>query len=92
MNYATFNLVEGIFWIVLGLAILLVMRKFPIEFRRLSIFSIAVLILFGISDFVESQLGSFFEPGLLWLFAWKALCAIGLIVSVSWYLRIRLRA
>ena len=92
MDYVTFNLVEGLFWVVLGLVALVLSKKLPTEFKRLSIFSAFILALFGISDFVESQVGSFFEPGLMWLFAWKVLGVIGLLCSVAWYIYIRLHS
>jgi hypothetical protein len=91
MDYVTFNLAEGLFWIVLGLLSAILSKKLPVAFERLSIFSACTLVLFGTSDFVESQVGSFFEPGLMWLLVWKVFGVIGLVVTVLWYLWIRLR-
>lgn len=91
MDYVTFNLWESLFWIVLGILSFFLTRKIPSQFKKLSIFSGCNLIFFGISDFIESQFGSFFEPGMMWLFAWKIIGVGGLLYTLGWYVRIRLR-
>ncbi len=91
MDYVTFNLWEALFWVVLGVVSFVLLNFTSQEFKKLEIFSGCVLVLFGVSDFVESQVGSFFEQGLGWLFIWKVLGVIGLTYSIIWYLWIRLR-
>lgn len=87
--YIKFNLIEGLFWIFLGILSFIAPRKFP-AFRIWAIFSGFTVLLFGISDFVEIQFGSFLEPNLWWLLVWKVLGVLGLIISVIWYLRLRI--
>ena len=69
MNIDYFNLVEGIFWIGLGVWVLLT-RRF---IHKQLLYSLAItLIAFGISDFVETHTGAWWTP--FWLLAWKAIC------------------
>ena len=88
LTYVAFNNIEAAFWVLIGLGSLLAGRRFT-EFRFLSLFTTVNLVLFGISDILEARLGSFFEPGMAWLFIWKGICVFGLVVSVLWYLNIR---
>ncbi|MDP2652589.1 MAG: hypothetical protein Q8Q08_01000 [Candidatus Omnitrophota bacterium] len=66
---ASFNLCEGLLW--LGLAGLFykvkVFKKQP-DKKADHLFAV-LLILFGISDFVEMRAGAWWEPK--WLLAWK---------------------
>lgn len=89
MDYIQFNLLEGVFWIVLGVVLLFLFKKLPPHFKRLTLFSATTVILFGISDFAEVMFGSFFEPGMSWLLVWKGVCVAGLITAIVWYVRIR---
>jgi hypothetical protein len=86
-----FNLVEGFFWIILSALGLCCYIKLGREFKRWSVFSAVVLFTFGISDFLQIIYGSFLQPHLLWLFIWKIIGVIGLVVSAVWYIFIRLR-
>jgi hypothetical protein len=89
--YVKFNLFEGSFWIALGLLCFYLAKKVPEKFRTLAIFSACNLVLFGISDLVESQVGSFLESGMEWLYVWKILGVIGLVSSIVWYVVLRTR-
>ncbi len=88
--YVVLNIIEGFFWITLGLVLVKLAKVSASQKRVFSIFSICAFTLFGISDFVESQVGSFLLPNTMWLFVWKILCVIALLVIVYWYLHIRL--
>ena len=72
-----FNLVEGVWWIGLGIWVWWcgVIR------RRLhkTILSV-ILLLFGISDFVEMSTGAWWEPA--WLLVWKAACVACVIIFI----------
>ena len=89
LTYVAFNYLEALFWIVLGISALNAGTTFK-EFRKIALFTGINLVIFGMSDILEARLGSFFDPGREWLFAVKALCVLGLIASVVWYLQIRL--
>ncbi len=79
MSLAIFNLVEGFFWIALGAWILRTQTQTPAS-KHKSHLGI-ILIIFGISDFVEMTTGAWWQPW--WLFIWKALCVvIGLILII----------
>ncbi len=86
LSYVAFNQIEGVLWIFLGLVALVLYRVIPREYKKLSIFSAGVLIMFGLSDFAEVRFGSFFEPGMWWLFVWKILGVVGLATTAIWYL------
>lgn len=86
-----FNYTEGAFWVAIGALIFLLCKKAPTKFFHLARYSSFVLVLFGLSDLVEARVGSFFEPGLLWLFVWKALGVVGLLAIIPWYLWLQLK-
>lgn len=86
-----FNTIEGFFWIILGVVGLWCYLKLEIKFKTWALFTAVVLFTFGISDFVQVFYGSFFQPHLLWLFIWKIVDVVGLVVSIIWYILIRLR-
>lgn len=88
-SYVAFNLIEGLFWIALGIALLGFYCRVDLYERRFVLVQGANLFLFGVSDIVEASIGSFFEPGLEWLFVWKALHVILLVVAIPWYVVIR---
>ena len=59
------------------------------KYKKLQIVSSGTLALFGISDFVEIYTGGFI-PEPVWLLVWKVVCVLSLIVSIVWYVKIRL--
>ncbi len=85
-----FNFIEGLFWVALGLLVLFINDRYGKKYKKLGIFSSVVLITFGVSDFVQVLYGSFFQPSLWWLFLWKIVDVVGLIVMVFWYLFLRI--
>lgn len=69
MGVDIFNLVEGVFWIGLGVWVLVTRRV--VRQRRHIVLAIG-LVMFGISDFVEMASGAWWEPW--WLLVWKGIC------------------
>ena len=90
LAYTTFNYFEAAFWFALSIAVYFAGKKYQ-DFRSLSVFTAATLMIFGISDIAEVQIGNFLEPGMEWLFAIKALCVVALLASLARYLSIRAR-
>lgn len=89
LTYFWFNLIEGVFWIVLGLVSAYMGRKYGTRaLQRLSICTCVTLLLFGISDFVEIYTDGFIGHD-TWLFVWKGICVAMLIMEVLWYVRLR---
>lgn len=86
-----FNFLEGCFWIILGLLPLFVSFVVNRSYKKLALFSSLILITFGISDFMQVHFGSFFQPGMEWLYFWKIIDVVGLVAAIIWYLFIRLR-
>lgn len=76
MDIDLFNLLEGIFWI--GLGVWLVLTRRVERKRRHTVLAVG-LVLFGLSDFVEMHTGAWWQPW--WLLAWKALC-VGVFVLI----------
>ncbi len=76
--FRTGNTIEAGLWIAIGLAFLAAatLRRGPA--RRLCAASAIVFVLFGVSDIVEARTGAWWRPW--WLFAWKALCVLAMLV------------
>jgi hypothetical protein len=80
-----FNLVEGLWWIGLGVWLFFSRSLGHKHYKALITIT---LILFGISDFVEMTTGAWWQPW--WLLVWKALCiGIGIILIVLIYIKKR---
>lgn len=89
MDY--FNLVEGAFWILLGIVSTVVYFKVCEEYKRIAIFAAFILLTFGVSDLFQVAYGSFFLPGMEWLLIWKVVDVVGLCVVPFWYFVLRLK-
>ena len=76
MGIDYFNLVEGMFWISVGIWLVLT-RRF-VHRQQHYMLSIT-LVVFGISDFVEMHTGVWWTPA--WLLVWKAVC-IGVFIII----------
>src|SRR5713101_2678554 len=83
------NYMEGVFWTIVGIVLAIAGQRANRTYRVLSIVASSVLIVFGISDFVEAQTGAWWRP--LWLLGWKALCLVVLAWCYWKYRRIRAR-
>ena len=85
LTYFWFNLLEGIFWILLSIGCLYTFFRFRhTAYEKLAVFTGVTLLLFGISDFVEIKVDGFIGHN-EWLFVWKALCVSALVCSLFWY-------
>jgi hypothetical protein len=85
-----FNFYEALFWIVLGLVMVTVRGFVPYQYRRWVLVSAVNILLFGVTDVVELYTGGFLHTA-RWLLWWKSIHAIGLVGSVWWYIRLRIR-
>ncbi|RJQ13428.1 hypothetical protein C4553_03535 [Candidatus Parcubacteria bacterium] len=61
--------------------------KVPEKYKRILLAASITLFLFGISDFVEIKTMGFWESGLWWLLAWKAVCLVALFVITIWFFK-----
>ena len=89
-EYTAFNLREGVFWIILAVILFISYKKVPADYKRISFVSAVIVLLFGISDFLEIEVGNFLEPSLWWLFVWKVLCIGGFAIIILWYFWLRI--
>ncbi len=80
------NIIEGIFWLFVGLLFLAPACRAGEMHRRFCLFGALVFIIFGLSDFYEAQTGAWWEPW--WLILWNAVCNIGIAVIIIWYINI----
>ncbi len=87
LDFRTFNLIEGINWIVLGLFALSLSNSVPKKHKKLTIFAFMTLIIFGITDFIEIKTGAYWIPS--WLLALNILCIAGMIFSLAWFAIVR---
>jgi hypothetical protein len=85
MNFSQiFNLIEGLLWA--GIALVLWFRSTKAtNSKGLIRLAAAVFFLFGITDWIEIQTGSWHRPW--WLFAWNAVCVAALVGCLVVYLR-----
>lgn len=88
-EFIKFNLLEGIFWINLGMTSLVLYEILNKRYRTISLVSALALFLFGISDFIEIKKGSFLEPQLWWLYIWKIINVGIFLFIIVWYLKLR---
>jgi len=75
--FRIFNLCEGILWISLAVGFVLVLWR-KRQNAGLMATSGLLLMMFGISDFVEIGTGGWYKPW--WLLVWKASTLLGLVV------------
>ena len=75
----------------MGIVCLVLSRRLRRPSARLSAVAGTVLVLFGFSDFCEVRFGSFLEPGMAWLFAWKIAGVTAFVALIAWYLILRWR-
>ena len=85
-----FNSYEALFWIVIGGICLLLVRRIPAFFHCWLIFTSINFIIFGFTDMVEIYTGGFLHTA-TWLLYWKVVHVVGLVISVFWYLILRLK-
>ena len=81
-----FNIIEGIFWIVVALFFLAPTFKPDEKHRWFCLFGALVFFTFGLSDFYEVHTGAWWKPRQLLL--WKAACIAGIAGTIIWYVKI----
>ena len=81
---AMFNLCEGCLWLAIAAVIAVKLRRAP-RVERLHWLLPPAFALFGISDFIESRTGAFWEPW--WLLVMKTLCVVVFVVVGIHYRR-----
>ena len=81
-----FNVFEGCFWIVMGVGLYIYNhRKRVVVFKHN--FGLGfILVMFGISDFIEVTTGAWYRPW--WLFVMKAICVVGLFGAIYVYVKV----
>ncbi len=87
--FATANHIEATFWIVVGLISAgYALRRTGALANRCWLAAF-LFTMFGFSDVVEVQTGAWWRPW--WLFAWKAVCVLGLLALLADHWRRRAR-
>lgn len=87
LDFKTFNFIEGIYWLILGIFVLTLSKIIPQKYKKLALATFLILILFGITDFIEIKTGAYWIPW--WLLAWNIFCIAGLILSIVWYIKLK---
>jgi len=87
LDFKTFNFVEGINWLILGIFFLTLSKIIPQKYKKLALFTSLILILFGITDFIEIRTGAYWIPW--WLLVWNIFCVSGIILSTVWYIKLK---
>jgi hypothetical protein len=77
----TFNFIESLVWFAVALTFLFNVKGKKISAnQRLSWLLGGLFVVFGISDLIEIKTGGWWKPW--WLFLLKAVCLIGIIISM----------
>jgi hypothetical protein len=79
-----YNIVEIGLWTIIGLGFVL-HAVHHADYRRLALCTGIAFVLFGISDAIELQTGSWWDPW--WLFAMKAACVTTFLTTLIIYLK-----
>lgn len=87
LDFRTFNFVEGIYWLFLGIFVITLSKVISYKYKKLALFTFLILILFSFTDFIEIKTGAYWTPW--WLLAWNIICIAGLSLSLVWYIRLR---
>ena len=91
LDFYTFNLLEGIFWIALSFVVVFyTLYELPKRYQFLASYTAATLFIFGITDFIENYVGGFVHAN-EWLFVGKAIVVMAQVVAVFLFIRMRLR-
>ena len=92
IDFHTFNLLEGIFWIALSFVVVFYSyNELPDRYRFLSAYTATTLFIFGLTDFLENYVGSFLTHGNQWLFVLKALIVLAQVVAIFMFIRMRMK-
>jgi hypothetical protein len=72
------NYAEACLWAAMAVIVIIKLRT------PSGIILAMALLLFGLSDVVETRTGAWFRPW--WLFVWKALCVLAILISgiIAW--------
>lgn len=81
------NYVEAGVWFLLAAALFIFTFRQKKELRATLLSLSATLAIFGASDLVEAQTGAWWKPW--WLFVWKALCVLALLIGFVRYYRLK---
>lgn len=91
LDFVTFNILEGLFWIMCGVVLLLFKNKVLTQKKSLPYFAALSLIFFGLTDFIEVYTNqSFFLEGYQWLLLLKAICLVCTVICLIIYIISRL--
>ena len=80
------NLVEAGVWFLLAIILLIQALRSERRLRRTLLVLVITLVVFGVSDLVESRTGAWWKPW--WLFVWKAGCVSMLCLGFVRYYRL----
>ena len=79
-----FNFAEAAFWILAGLGFIIAAHRTAGPSKKTFALAVPVLILFGLSDLVETQTHAWWRPW--WLPLWKAACLIaGAVLLIRYF-------
>lgn len=87
LDFKTFNFIEGIYWVALGIFVLTLSKIIFQKYKKLALFTSLILILFSITDFIEIETGAYWTPW--WLLVWNIICILGLTLSLAWYIKLK---
>ena len=81
------NIIEGLFWIAVALAVYIANRNKSQPEKQVAQRASITLFCFGISDFIEVSTGAWYKP--IWVLLLKAACVVILIHCLVKYLALR---
>ncbi|MGB3403048.1 MAG: hypothetical protein WBA77_10185 [Microcoleaceae cyanobacterium] len=83
--YKKGNYIEAGLWGIFAIGFTQAAIKNTGKIRTQRIIAAVTFLLFGLSDIVEVQTGAWWHPW--WLFLWKSLCVISMVILLTLHLR-----
>ncbi len=86
-----FNFWEATFWFSCTALCIAGVRFISRRYYSWFIFTVANIFLFGLTDIIEIYTGGFIHTA-RWLLVWKIVHVLGLVISIIWYIKLRLNS
>ena len=87
LGFELFNLLEGFTWLALALFVLTASQLISKKYKCAALFTVVILALFSVSDFLEVTTGAYWQPW--WLLGLNSLCILGIVGALAWFAHIR---
>ena len=92
IDFYTFSLLEGVFWIALSFVVVFYfLKEMPDKYSFLGAYTGATLFIFGITGFLETYIGEFMLYPAEWIFIMKVITVLLQVAAIYWYIHLQLK-